>query len=143
MNDQEMLRWLPFIFVGAWVGISLLLSRIGGWHALSLQYRATQPITGQRYWMKSAGMGGVAYRGIVNFGADSSGLFLSVLPPFFSIGHPPLFIPWSDITSSQEKGWLFGGTKLRFQKVPRVSLLIPTELAAKLLANRPLRLEAT
>ena len=79
-------------------------------------------------------MGGVGYRNIVNFGADSSGLFLSVFP-LFRLGNPPLFIPWSDITSSQEKGWLFGGTKLWFRKVPGVWLLIPPELATRILAN--------
>lgn len=143
MRDQDVLRWFPLIFVGAWVGISLFLSRVGGVAAISRGNTGpTQPITGRRYWMKSASMGGVAYRSIVNFGADSSGLFLSVFP-LFRIGNSPLFIPWSDITCAQEKGWFFGGTELRFRKVPGVWLLIPTNLATRMFANGPQRFEAT
>jgi hypothetical protein len=137
MSDLELWRWFPFLFVVAWVGLSLLASRIGGWQALARQYRATQRITGRRYWMKSAGMRwGFAYRSAINFGADSSGLFLSIFP-LFRAGHPPLFIPWSDIAVSKEKRWLLDGTQLRFQKVPGVSLLIPTKLATSMLANGP------
>src|SRR5436309_12401220 len=106
MSDETVWRWFPFIFVGAWVGISLLLSWIGGWRALAGRYRATQRFTGVRFWMKSAGMcWGVSYRSSVYLGANSSCLFLSVFLPFRA-GHPPLLIPWSDISFSRERGWL-------------------------------------
>ena len=142
MSDEAVWRWFPFIFVGAWIGISLLLSWIGGWRALGERYRATQRFTGARFWMKSAGMRwGVGYRSSVNLGADSSGLFLSVFP-LFRVGHPPLFIPWSDISFSRERGWLLGGVRLQFRGVPGVSLLIPTKLATKIFSNGPHRFEA-
>src|SRR5919198_5653126 len=117
MNDEAVWRWFPVIFGGGWIGISLLLSWISGWRALAERYRATQRCTGVRFWMKSAAMRwGVGYRSSVNFGVDSSGLFLSVFP-LFRAGHPPLLIPWADISFSRERGWLFDGVRLEFRGV--------------------------
>jgi hypothetical protein len=142
MSTETLGYWFPLIFVGTWIGIGFLLSWIGGWQALAERYRATQPFVGERFWMRSAGMRwGVAYRNIVNLGADSVGVFLSVFP-LFRAGHPPLFIPWSDISSSKERRWLLDGVRLRFREVPGVSLLITTELAARIFANGPSRFEA-
>src|SRR5436190_23340607 len=126
MSDEAVWRWFPLTFAGGWIGISLLLSWIGGWRALAERYPATQRFAGARFGMKRAGMRwGVAYRSSVNLGADSTGLFLSVFP-LFRVGHPPLFIPWSDISFSRETGWLLRGVRLQFRGVPGVSLLIPT-----------------
>ena len=134
--------WFPFAFVGAWTGIVLLLSRIGGWHELAQRYPATCSCTGEQFRMQSARMRwGAAYSNIVNLGADSSGLFLSIFPPFRA-GHPPLFISWSEISFSREKRWLLDGVRLRFRQAPGVSLLIGTRLAARVIANGPLRFDA-
>jgi hypothetical protein len=134
--------WFPLIFAGFWIGIGFLLSWIGGWQALAGRYRATQSFTGERFWMKSAAMGGVGYRNSVNLGADSSGLYLAVFP-LFRAGHPPLFIPWSDISFSEERRWLLRGVRLQFREAPGVSLLIPTNLAKRIFANGPHRTGAT
>jgi hypothetical protein len=142
MSGESFPLWFPFVFVGGWVGISVLLSWIGGWRELARHYRATLPFTGQRFWMKSAGMRwGVAYSRCLNLGSDSTGLFLSVVP-LFRIGQPPLLVPWSDVSISRQRGWLLGGVSLRFNRAPSVSLLIPAKLATRVLANGPLRLDA-
>src|SRR5579872_6088914 len=143
-HEAEAALWhgFPLIFAGLWMGIGLLLSWIGGWQALAGRYRATQPFTGERFWMKSAAMGSVGYRNSVNLGADSSGLYLAVFP-LFRVGHPPLFIPWSDISFSEERRWLLKGVRLQFREAPVVSLLIPTPLATRIFAKGPLRLNAT
>jgi hypothetical protein len=143
MTDESLPPWFPLVPVLALVGVSFLLSWIGGWQELARYYRARLPFTGQRFWMKSGGMRwGVAYRSCLNFGSDSSGVYLSVFP-LLRIGHPALFVPWSDISISKHEGWFLGGVTLWFKRAPSVSLLIPSKLAERVLANGPLRLAAT
>jgi hypothetical protein len=144
MSDDAgwLLLWFPAVFAGIWIGVSLLLSWIGGWRELARHYRADRSCTGAQFRMQSAGMRwGTAYRSSVNLGADASGLFLSVFP-LFRAGHPPLFIPWSDISFSKERRWLVDSVRLRFRAAPGVSLLIFTKLATRVFANGPLRLDA-
>ena len=149
MGDETFGLWFPltfvilfpFLFVAIWSGVVLLLSRIGGWRALAESYRATQPFTGEQFRMRVGWMRGSRYRGVLSLGADSTGLFLSIFP-LFRMGHPALFIPWSDISFSKDRYGSFEGVRLRFSKVPSVSLLIPTDLAAQVFAKGPLRFEA-
>lgn len=131
----------PLFFVVIWSGVVLLLSWVGGWRALAASYRATQPFTGEQFRARVGWMRGTRYRGVLSLGADSMGLSLSVFP-LFRMGHPPLFIPWSDISFSKDRYGFFEGVRLRFSKAPSVSLLIPTELAASVFAKGPLRFEA-
>lgn len=142
MNEYMMVLLAPAFFVGLWIGICLLLSWIGGWWALARHYRSSQTCMGERFSMQSAGMRwGVSYRTCMNFGADPTGLYLSVFP-LFRIGQPPLFIPWSDISFSREKWWFMNGVRLRFREVPDVPLFISTKLATGIFAHGPLRFEA-
>jgi hypothetical protein len=143
MNDETAWRWFPVIFIGGWIGISLLLSWVGGWQELALRYRATESIKGERFWMKSAGMRwGVSYSSCLNFGVDSVGLFLSVVP-LFRVGHPTLFIPWSDISLRREKLWLLlDVVRLSFRQVPGASLLLRPKVATQILAHGPVSLDA-
>ena len=69
-------------------------------------------------------------------GANREGLHLSVLLPF-RIGHPPVFIPWPDISMREQKGRLFSArVELTFQKVPNLSMRIQPGLARKIQAAR-------
>ena len=54
--------------------------------------------------MQSAAMRWLThYNNVLTVGADSEGLFL--VPFFlFRVGHPPLFVPWAEITA---EGWQF------------------------------------
>jgi|SRR5690349_10184328 len=149
MSDETVGTWLPLmflalfplLFVGIWSGVVLLLSWIGGWRALAGSYRADQPFTGEQFRARVGWMRGSRYRGVLTLGADSMGLSLSVFP-LFRMGHPPLFIPWSDISFSKDRYGFFEGVRLRFSKVPSASLLIPTELAARVFSKGPIRFEA-
>ncbi|HKV07431.1 MAG TPA: hypothetical protein VJ725_04770 [Thermoanaerobaculia bacterium] len=135
------LALFPFLFVGIWAGVVLLLSWVGGWRALAGSYRAAQPFTGEQFRARVGWMRGARYRGVLSLGADSMGLHLSVFP-LFRMGHPSLFIPWSDISFAKDRYGFFEGVRLRFSKVPSASLLIPTELAAMVFAKGPIRFEA-
>ena len=149
MSNETIEAWLPLMFLimfplffaGIWSGVVLLLSRIGGWRELAGSYRATQPFTGEQFRVPVGWMRGSRYRGVLSLGADSMGLFLSI-SPLFRMGHPSLFITWSDISFSKDRYGSFEGVRLRFSRAPSVSLLIPTELAAKVFAKGPIRFEA-
>jgi hypothetical protein len=135
-------QWIPFIPVIAWIAISLFLSLVGGWQALAQKYRAPERIHGERFWLKSAGMRwGVGYRSALNFGVDVQGLFVSIVP-IFRIGHPPLFIPWSDISFTRQRQWLLDGVRISFRKNPGVPILLPMKVAQQVFANSPIRLPA-
>lgn len=123
--------WFPVAFIGMWLGICFLLSAIGGWNRLAVQY-ATSPFgIGKRFRFRSAQFGGVSYGSCVIFGASTQGLSIAVLP-LFRIGHAPLFIPWRDVSAREVKTWLFPSVELRFAKVPDVSVRIWRRLADQL-----------
>ena len=141
MDSMSITYLFPLMFAALWTGISVLVSRIGGWHVLALRYRTSQPFTGQRFWMKSAGMRwGASYRSCVNLAATQEGMFLSVFP-MFRIGHSPLFIPWSEISWAAQESWFMKAVRFEFQGAPGVPLLLSRSLAREVLANGPLRFE--
>ncbi len=72
------------------------------------------------------------YGGCLTIVVNSEGIGLSILWPFRA-GHPPLFIPWSEISIGQEKMLrLISLVRFDFTEVPRVALLITPKLMRKL-----------
>jgi hypothetical protein len=142
MSNETFWRFFPLFFAALWLGISLFISWIGGWQKLARRYSTSEKITGVRFWMRSAGMRwGASYRGCLNLGAAPQGLYLSVFP-LFRAGHPPLLIPWSDISITRVK-WIFlDSARLEFREVPDVPLFISLRLATRVFANGPNQFEA-
>jgi hypothetical protein len=58
---------------------------------------------------------GMGYKGSANVGADSKGLYLSLFF-LFRFGHPPLFVPWRDITITEKQIFKSKVLELRFRK---------------------------
>lgn len=122
----------PVLFVGMWLLVSFLLAAIGGWRELAAQYLAKSPFSGTRFHFRSAQLGGyVNYGGCLTLAAGPDGLYLAVLP-FFRVGHPPLLIPWSDITAREARSWLFAAIDLQFARVPGASVRLSRRLAQAL-----------
>jgi hypothetical protein len=96
----------PFLFVGMWCGISLLLSLIGGWHRLGQSFRASEWPSGRRFLVQSGSVGGVGYRNCLTIYSSPEGLYLSVMLPF-RLAHPPLFIPWEEIHDIKARRFLW------------------------------------
>lgn len=118
-------------FLALWFGISFLLSVFGGWRQLSKHYRSTGLFKGQRFYFQSAAMRlRASYNSVLTFGINIEGLYLSVLFPF-RIGHPPLFVPWEDISCTEKPGRFFGGFELHFAKCPTIPFLISRRLMEK------------
>jgi hypothetical protein len=104
MNNQIspvfFLVLLP-LFPVLWYFVGLKLSRIGGWQKLAEVYPARTPPSGQKFNTYGA-VGKVRYKGCLYVFVSRDGLFVSVMA-LFSIGHKPLFLPWSVIHNKQSK----------------------------------------
>jgi hypothetical protein len=100
-------RWVLLILGGAWVAMSFLFAG-AGWSALAAEYRSTAPRLGKPLRCSMV-MGrwpwSVFYRGMVHVRLDATGLTLSVFP-LFRLFHPPLFIPWSDVSECKRETFL-------------------------------------
>ncbi len=101
-----------FFFAAIWCGILVLMGRMSGWHALAMRYRRENQFDGSRWCMQEVPMGRAPLgRGRqiylwMTVGANADGLYLSV-PRFARLGHPNLFIPWSETSSrSSVENWM-------------------------------------
>ena len=124
-------------FIILWICVCKLLSAIGGWRSLAGDYQAHASFDGQKLWFKSVTLRRwTNYNNCVNMGADKYGLFLSVFL-IFRIGHPPLYIPWTDIsTEAVSRRFLPDIVKLTFAKQPEVPAMISQKLAARIIKMR-------
>ena len=121
-----------FLAIAVWVAILNVLARVGGWIALAEVYPAAGGFEGDRWWFQSAQMRWrVNYGGVLTVGASPRGLYLSVLLPF-RIAHPPLFIPWADISASERKGLAAGYVELRFRRAPGIPLRVMERLGRRI-----------
>lgn len=78
-------------------------SRLGGWGAPAERFCCEESFTGQIWSFQSGRFRWWAsYNNCLTLGADPRGLYLGVFP-LFRVGHPPLLIPWSELSVSQEK----------------------------------------
>ena len=99
-------QWFFPLFIGMWLGISALLSRMSGWASLAEQFRSAEPKSGETLRFVSGSMGAkvlpVNYGGCLFVTVNDSGFHLSILF-LFRFQSPPLFIPWAQVESAEEK----------------------------------------
>jgi hypothetical protein len=120
-------------FIIIWVGVCKVISAVGGWKILSQDYRANSAFDGQKMWLKSVGMRRwTNYNNCITVGVNKYGLYLSVFP-IFRVGHPPLFFPWTDISTEAGSRRLFGDfVKFKFTRQPNVPVIFSKKLAARI-----------
>ena len=105
---------------------------MSGWRELSENYPSSGMVDGRMFRFQSAGLRlGTNYGGCLNVGVDQMGLHLSLVL-FFRIGHPPVFVSWSDISTKEKHGFLFRGVELRFARCPSVPVVISERLMKKI-----------
>ena len=104
-----------------WCVIVVLIAAVGGWRSLARVYRNQLPFSGHTWHFRSARMGIVKYKGALTIGVNPAGLYLAAFP-LFRPGHPPLFIPWHDITVSSESRFLGNVIVFKFRQAPGASL---------------------
>ena len=116
-----------------WSFVCIAISSIGGWRKLAAAYRTSQPFGGKLQRFQTARMrAGARYKGCLNVGASPSGLFLSTYFPFRP-GHPPLLVPWQDVTVRPYAE--AAACELRFKAAPSIPLQLSSQLAAVLEAD--------
>lgn len=112
-------------------GVGLLLGSFG-WRRLAAAYPDRPSATGERWgWRSMAIEWGPSYSNCVNFLVAQEGLRIS-LAALLRVGHPPIFIPWSDLQATPTTRWFFSFVRLEAALAPGVRLLIRPALAEKI-----------
>ena len=112
--------------------ILFLLSQIGGWGRLAQRYRTDRPYQGTIWKYQFGFLGSVRYNGALTVGSGMEGLYLAVFFPFRPF-HPPLLIPWSEVSVGQRKQALWMQlVELRLGFEPLASLWVADALAQKI-----------
>jgi hypothetical protein len=94
-------------FVLLWTAISFMIAFAGGWRRLAQRYRTQLPFPAYKRRFQSGYFRLiVGYRSVLTLASDTNGIHLGVVFPF-RLGHPRLFIPWSDIQIEPTERWLF------------------------------------
>jgi hypothetical protein len=122
-------------FVGLWCVVSFLVGKLSGWSTLERRFGSSFPFPGQTWGWKSARMRrGTNYNNCLTIGADPTGLYLATVF-FFRIGHTPLFIPWTEISSHGRRKILFVEfAELRLGREEQVPFTIRAKLADQIQA---------
>jgi hypothetical protein len=109
--------------------ILFLLAKTGGWGALASRYRMDRPFQGTLWRFQYGFLGSVRYKGALTVGSGTEGLYLAVLF-FFRPFHPPLLIPWPEVSLDRRKKTLFLDlVEFRLGPEPLASLWLPDALA--------------
>ncbi len=120
------------LFIVFWGLVCHGISSMGGWRELASQYHMERPFSGELFRFQSAQMRAwTNYNGCLTIGGNVEGLYLSVLF-LFRPGHPPLFIPWSEISGTVGKRRRFSRVTLRFQRCPSIPLVISKRLSERI-----------
>jgi hypothetical protein len=124
--------YTAIIALFAWPGLLFLISRMSGWRELSENYPSPGMFDGRMFRFQSASLRlGTNYGGCLNVAVNHMGLHLSLVA-LFRIAHPPVFIPWPDISTKEKSGFLFRGMELRFARCPSVPFVISERLMKKI-----------
>ncbi len=111
--------------------ILFVLSALGGWRARASRYRMDRPFQGTIWKYQFGFLGLVRYNGALTVGSGSEGLYLAVFP-FLRPFHPPLLIPWHEVSLGRRKPTIFQElVEFRLGAEPLASLWLYDSLAQK------------
>ena len=130
--NQYFLYILPVYFVVLWVVVTYWVSILGGWRLLAKRFRMQGTFTGEKWHMQSAHMRYLYnYNGVLTIGADNAGLF--IVPFFlFRAWHPPLFVPWTELSVRYTTQFFFKFVELKLGREEQVPFTIRPKLAARI-----------
>jgi len=120
-------QWFLLTFGAMWLGICSILAILGGWRSLAMDFCAAEPATGEVFRFVSGSMGlgvfPVSYGRCLFVTVAQTGVQISILF-LFRVLSPPLFIPWTEVESVEEKRFLlFRSTLIRVRgHWPRITL---------------------
>jgi hypothetical protein len=125
----------PLFFIIMWGFVLSILANVGGWSRLAQHYQAQTSFEGKKWHFRSGRMGLVNYKSCLTIGSNNYGLYVAALP-LFRIGHPPLLIPWSDITTSKSKNFWISYMDFTFAYAPAITFKLPEQLGFLVTAQR-------
>lgn len=103
---NQLVPFFPILFIGMWVLITFLLSRMG-WTRLVAHYQYSDNFIGTRVGIISATINKKCnYKNCLILKYNEHGIYLKLLL-IFSLFHKPVLIPWQEITEVQFKKILF------------------------------------
>ena len=121
----------PILFIVGWIFALRQLAWSSGWKDLAESYPA-KDFAGTKRRFQSALVGRVQHNGILTIGANNNGLYLDVWFPF-SAGHPPLYIPWTNVVRvHREKRFFTNFVVLTFADQPHAMLHLWPRTAKRL-----------
>jgi hypothetical protein len=113
-----------------WCLVLGLASVVGGWRRLAGPYGDTTLFAGDVTRFASAQFGWASYSGALSVGASDMGLFLATIPIFRPF-HPPLFIPWTEISAEPFASRFGSGVRLAFASAPGVRVTLSGRAATR------------
>ncbi len=131
MSENPFTPAFPFAFAGLWIFVSYLLSIFNGWQWLSESYRFREKFVGKKFRWQSGTLGFISARNCLTLGANTEGLYLA-MNILFRVGHPPLFIPWSDIEVGRRRFSFFSSVVFEFAQAPGVLFVLSEKRAIEL-----------
>ena len=124
--------YYAIFFLVFWLLLNFIVSRLTGWARIASHYRNVGGFTGKVWRFQTiTTRRGMAYKGNMNVGADSRGLYLSLFF-LFRFGHPPVFVPWGDITVTEKQISKSRMLELRFRKTEDLPVRIFAKLGDRL-----------
>lgn len=127
------LYWALF-FLAFWLLLNFIVSRLTGWARIAAHYQnaGSFPVQVWRFQTVTTRWG-MGYKGCTTVGADPRGVYFS-FSFLFRFGHPPIFVPWSDITISEKQITRSKMLELRFRKTENLPVRIFPDLGDRLAA---------
>jgi len=127
---------LWFIFPAYFFALLLLvcavISFIGGWTTLAKRFRLRKPFVGQRWTGQSGQMRWIAgYGNCLTLGASPEGLYLATML-LFRFRHPPLLVPWNEISLAQRRLLFFRFVRFSLGHELRIPLFVRWKVADEL-----------
>ncbi|MBX9456402.1 MAG: hypothetical protein KL863_10495 [Rhizobium sp.] len=119
----------PVVFTALWVSITFVLSRVGGWHRVARRYAANgKPAGGKEIHYLTGMVGVVSYRLVLTVIVAEQGLYIATRK-VFSVGHPPLFIPYSAICNAQFRSLFFKEyVSFEIEEEPIATVWLPSKV---------------
>jgi len=109
----------------AWFVGSSLSALGSGWHKLQNRFRASGPFNGdQRSFQTGVMRWQSRYNHSLRLGANQDGMYISAMW-LARMQHPPLFVPWSEISAMDQPRLLRQGTLFMLGRKEQVPLWVP------------------
>lgn len=123
------------LFVGSFTVLLLLVgafnSLASGWRLLAARFAYSPEFRGRSWNWQSGQLRWVRYRNCLTLGANRDGLYLAILA-LFRFRHPPLHIPWKEITITPKRSFFRQGMEFRLGGEEGVPLWVSAALAERL-----------